>query len=160
MTTLTFPGLSPEGIRVMTDVLAHTPREEGYELSSALRTHEALLRWWQALREVLARGLEGTEARTLLGVQISLCDVDSVFLQVALSNAADAPQPADAEKAQAALAETQEIEVKARKLLRFAGVAPVAPSEGRLGQGMAAYERGETEDLKEVVARLEARRSS
>ena len=41
-------------------------------------------RWWQALGAALVRGLEGSQARALLSVQISLCGADAIFLQVAL----------------------------------------------------------------------------
>jgi hypothetical protein len=158
MTTLTFPILSPEGIRVMRDALAGAPREGEHELSRAVRMHEGVRRWWNGLGEALSRGLEGSQARALLGVQIALCGADAIFLQVALDNAADAPQPEEAGRARAALAEAREIEAKAREWLGFASQPPAAPEE-QLARGMAVYERGETEDLKDAVARLRAKRS-
>src|SRR5713226_7348134 len=112
MMTSMFPDLSPEGIRVMRDALAGAHRENEHELSWALRTHEAVRRWWHGLGAALSRGLEGSQARALLSVQISLCGADAIFLQVALDNAADAPQPEDVDRARAALAEAREIEAK------------------------------------------------
>ena len=160
MMTLTFPSLSPEGIRVMRDALAGAPRAGEHELSQALRTHEVVRRWWKALGEALSRGLEGSQARALLGAQIALCGVDAVFLQVALDNAADAPRPEDVDRARAALAEAREIEARAREWLDFASQPPGVPPEDQLARGLAVYERGETEDLKDAVARLRAKRSS
>jgi hypothetical protein len=160
MTTLTFPPLSPEGIRVMRDALAGTPPEGGHDLSQALRTHEGVRRWWKGLGEALSRGLEGAQARALLGTQIALCGADAIFLQIALDNAADAPHPEEVDRARAALAEAREIEARARDWLAFAGQPPATPPEEHLARGMAGYERGETEDLKDAVARLRAKRSS
>jgi hypothetical protein len=159
MTTLTFPILSPEGIRVMRDALAGAPREGEHELSQAVRMHEGVRRWWKGLGEALSRGLEGSQARALLGAQIALCGADAIFLQVALDNAADAPQPDEVDRARAALAEAREIEAKAREWLGFVSQPPAAPDE-QLARGLAVYERGETEDLKDAVARLRAKRSS
>ena|SRR5579872_1999924 len=161
MMTLTIPDLSPEGVRVMKEALAEATRVGEHELSRALRRHEETVRlWWQALRVALSRGLEGSEARALLGCQIALCGADAIFLQVALANAANAPQPEDVDRAKAALAEAAEIEDKARERLNFASLPSQAPPEELLARGHAAYERGETEDLKDAVARLRARRSS
>jgi hypothetical protein len=162
MTTLTFPDLSPEGNRVMRDVLggAHREGEPEHELPRAVRMHEGVRRWWQGLGTALSGGLEGSQARALLGVQIALCGADAIFLQVALDNAADAPQPEDVDRARAALAEARAIEAKARDWLGFASQSPAAPAEEQLARGVAIYERGETEDLKDAVARLRARRSS
>jgi hypothetical protein len=151
MTTLTFPTLSPEGIRVMRDALAAAQREGEHELSQVVRTHEGVRRWWKALGEALSRGLEGSQARALLGAQIALCGADAIFLQVALDNAADAPQQEEVDRARAALAEVREIEAKAREWLGFASQSAAAPPEEQLAHGMAAYERGETEDLKDAV---------
>jgi hypothetical protein len=159
MTTLTFPSLSPDGIRVMRDALAGAGREGEHDLSRAVRMHDGVRRWWKGLGEALSRGLEGSQARALLGVQISLCGADAIFLQVALDSAA-APQPEEVAGARAALAEAREIEARARDWLAFADQPAGAVPEEQLARGMAGYERGETEDLKEAVARLRAKQSS
>jgi hypothetical protein len=160
MMTLPFPGLSPEGVRVMKAALAEARHEPGHELSGALRMHEQVRRLWHGLGASLSRGVEGSQARAVLRVQITLCEVDAIFLQVALDNAAGAPDPEEVERAKAALAEAREIEAKARDWLGFTSQPPVAPPEEQLARGMAAYERGETEDLNDVAARLRARRPS
>jgi hypothetical protein len=158
MTTSVFPDLSPELIRVMKGALSTAPPE--HELSSALRAHEGVRRWWQGLHTALSRGLEAKEVRALASVQISLCGVDALLLQVALDNAGDAPHPDDLDQAKAALAEAMVIEAKARELLKFANGPAGAPLDEELASGMAAYERGETENLRDAVARRRAGHSS
>jgi hypothetical protein len=153
------PALSPEQVRVIREALPQVPDQQ-HELSGAMRMHEAVSRWWQGIGLALARGLEGSQARALLTMQISLCGADGIFLQVALDNAADARSAAEVDAARAALAEAREIEAKARAWLSFVGQPTTVPAQEQLARGMAAYERGETEALSSVMARLRARRSS
>src|SRR5438067_992602 len=129
MKTIALPTLSPDAIRVMTGALAEAHLEDEHELPRAVRLHEEVRRWWQALGRALSRGLEGSQVRALLAVQISLCGADAIFLQVALDNAADAPHPEDVDKARAALAEAREIEAKARDWLGFASRPLGVPAE-------------------------------
>jgi hypothetical protein len=91
---------------------------------------------------------------------IALCGADTIFLQVALGNAADVPQPEDIDRARAALTEARAIEARTREWLAFTGRPAATPPEGQRARGMAAYERGATEDLKDAVARLRAKHSS
>jgi len=144
----------------MTGALAETQRGDEHELARALRTHEGARLWWQALGAALSRGLEGSQLRALLGIQVSLCGAAAIFLQVALDNAADAPHPEDVTRARAALAEARDIEARARDWLGFVSRPSGAPPEEQLARGVAAYEQGATEDLKEAAARLRARRPS
>jgi hypothetical protein len=144
----------------MKEALAGTQHEPEHELSGALRLHEGARRWWQGVGAALSRGVEGSQARAILGFQITFCGVDTVFLQVALENATDGPPSEDVNKAKAALTEVREIEAKVRDLLAFVSQPATPPSQEQLGRGMGAYERGETEDMKAAAARLRARRSS
>jgi hypothetical protein len=158
MMTLSFPGLSTEGIQVMRDALAGVRHES--EWSGALGAHEWVQRWWEGLRKALAQGVEGSQARALLSFQIALCGAVALSLQVVLDKAAAAPRSEDVDRARTALAEVREIEVKARNWLGFVTRPAAIPSDEKLVRGMAAHERGETEDLADVVARLKASRSS
>jgi hypothetical protein len=138
----------------MREALARPRGADEHDISWALRNHEVVLRWWQGLGTALSRSLEGSQARALLSAQISLCGADTIFLQLALDNAADAPQPQDVDRAKAALVEAREIESKARDWLTLISLPSASPSAEELSRRMAAYERGETQELQAVVARL------
>jgi hypothetical protein len=144
----------------MRDALAEARHEPEHEMSGALRMHEAVRRWWQGARTAISRGMEGAQARSLLSLQLALCQVDAIFLQVALDNAADVPRSEDVDRARAALVEAREIEAQAREWLDLTSKSPPVPSAEQLAHGRAAYEGSETEDLKDVIARLKAKRSS
>jgi hypothetical protein len=159
MMTLPFAGLSSEGMRVMRDALAGVGQEPEHELSGALRIHDGVRRWWQGVRAALSGGVEGSQAREVLAIQIAVCEADAIFLQLALESAAGAPNPEEVDKPRAALAEAREIEVKARDWLGFVSPPAVAPSEDQLARGRAAYERGQTLDLRDAVAELKSRRA-
>jgi hypothetical protein len=79
-----------------------------------------------------------------------------IFLQVALDNAADVAPAEDVGKIKAALAEARDIEARARQALAFIVQPSAIPPEVQLARGMAAYERGETQGLSEIVARFKA----
>jgi hypothetical protein len=126
-------------------------------LTGALKTYAELRRWWQGVSATLDRGVEVIKAREILRSQIAFCEVGAVLLQVALDHAAGDPRRKTADKARAALAEAREIEAKARAWLDFVNQPKEMPSEEQLRRGVAAYERGETIDLREAVQELRAR---
>jgi hypothetical protein len=159
MMTLSFAGLSSEGVRVMRDALAGVRQEPEHELSGALRMHERVRRWWQGVHTALSNGVEGSQAREVLGTQIAFCEADAIFLQLALENAADTPNPDDMDKAKAALAEARDIEAKARDWLGFVSLPSATPSEDQLAHGRTAYERGETLNFCDAIAQLKSRRA-
>jgi hypothetical protein len=113
---------------------------------------------WQGVGTDLARGLEGSQARALLSLQIALCKADAIVLEVALENDADTSTQEDVGQATAALAEARVIEAKAREWLGVISLPCETPSEEELARGVAAYERGETLDMRDASARLRARR--
>src|SRR5262249_42419521 len=104
MTSLPLLELSPEGVRVMREALAEARDDPEHELDGALRMHEKVRYCWHGCRAALARGVEGYHLRGLLGVQIAFCGADAVFLHLALEMA-DAADPEEVRRAQAALAE-------------------------------------------------------
>jgi len=160
MMTLPLPWLAPEGARAMRDALAEASDRPEHELPGALRTHETVRRWWQGVRTAISHAMEGSQARGLLSMQVALCQVDAFFLQVAIDNTADAVRPEEVEGARDALVEVREIEARAREWLDFGSRPVTAPADEQLERGRAAYERGETEDLKDAIARLRAKQSS
>jgi hypothetical protein len=158
MTTLPFHGLSSEGMRVMLDALAGVGQEPEHELSGALRMHARVRRWWQGIHTALSNGVEGSQAREVLGFQIAVCEADAIFLQLALENTANAPNAEEMAKVRAALEEAREIEAKARDWLGFVSPPSVAPLQEQLAHGREGYERGQMLDLRNAVAELRARR--
>jgi hypothetical protein len=143
----------------MSGAIAGAQPHDEHQLSWALRIHEAVLLWWQGLGASLARGLEGSQARSLMAVQIGLCGADTIFLQVALDSAGAAPRMEDASRAKTALSETREIEAKARSWLEFASQTVSPPADHELARRMAEYQTGHTEDLGQVVQRMKARQA-
>jgi hypothetical protein len=142
----------------MRDALAEALHEPEHELSGALRMHEWVRRWWQGVQTALAGGVEGSQAREILGIQVAVCEAGAIFLQLALENAADASNPDDVVKAGAALKEVRQIGAKARDWLGFVSPPSVAPSQEQLAHGRVAYQRGQTLDLRSAVTELRERR--
>jgi hypothetical protein len=160
MKTEWLPNLAPEGIRLMKEALASAPHEPAAELPGALRLHEQVRRWWSGLTSALAQGLEGSQARTLLTVQMGLCSADKVFLQLALDNRDESACQDDVTRATTALAEVREIEATSRAWLDLASLPTTIPVAEKLTHAVAEYEQGKTEPLAGVVTRLKQRRSS
>jgi hypothetical protein len=162
--TATLPELALKSAEPLLEALqsgpeAATPDEAEDLLLVALQGRDLLRRCWKRTLAALDTGMSGDRARSRLDVMVRLANVEARLLGLVLTAAARAEASRRAEATEA-LCEAQEIEAAARAQFEFVNRPARAADPALLARGMAAYERGETEGLKDAAARLRARSSS
>ena len=162
--------LAAESARAIRDVAA---RHRGEELSvqavealirAVTRAAEHVLTWGRQGLALFDRGLEGQAARALLTHWLAAfrtCREAVALIGQAVAHAEGRTgHPISSFAHLADLARDLAKVEKSAATLNELAHRPIPPADpALLGQGVAAYERGETEDVQGFIARLRAGRS-